>query len=404
MGLCCRNNSAVVQTDKGKATETYAKFFVEPSSSDEDTMKSRSDSEKERTSSDEDSLEHPSADAASATTPSTMYSLPTVKGNGTDPQRSLTSKKGGNGLKKTVSVTKGGSFADFFMNTSGLSKKSSFGEASALSVFNEFTKSPKNALPSVDEKSPDSSDDDIEEVSAKISITTESLKSSNDSRDENSLKSIRSGRSTGSKLPSLRMRSLREKKLSDERHDENGVLIQTKSKSDEKIMSSMSQDENGSLNTTKSKSDDEKSAKFMSQDESLDQTKTKSDDDKSVKFISQDKSLDQTKTKSDDDKSVKFISQDESLDQAKSKSDEKSAQSTGSQKLQNESNNEEQSVNSELKSLSWVSKFKVRSSNQLDQDDSINNQMVSTDGKTVDRDMALDDQAIATNYFGCCGI
>lgn len=363
MGICCRNNSAVVQTDKGKATETYAKFFVDPSSSDENTAKSRSDSEKEETSSEENSSEHPSTDAASATTRSTIHSLPMVEENGTDPQRSLTSK-GGSGLKKTVSVTKGGSFADFFMNSSGLSKNSSFGEASALSMFNEFTKSPKSALPSVDEKSSDSSDDDIEEVSAKISITTESLKSSDDSRDGNSLKSVPTARSTGSKsLPSLRMRSLREKKLSDERHDENGGLIQTKSKSDEKIMSSMSQDENGSHITTKSKSDDEKSVKFMSQDESLHQTK--------------------------------------------SKSDEKSAQSTGSQKLQDEKNNEEQSVNSDLKSLSWVSKFKVGSNNQMavrPQDDSINNQMMSTDGKTVDRDMALDDQAIATNYFGCCGI
>jgi hypothetical protein len=384
MGICCRNNSAVVQTDKGKATETYAKFFVDPSSSDENTAKSRSDSEKEETSSEENSSEHPSTDAASATTRSTIHSLPMVEENGTDPQRSLTSK-GGSGLKKTVSVTKGGSFADFFMNSSGLSKNSSFGEASVLSMFNEFTKSPKSALPSVDEKSSDSSDDDIEEVSAKISITTESLKSSDDSRDGNSLKSVPTARSTGSKLPSLRMRSLREKKLSDERHDENGGLIQTKSKSDEKNMSSMSQDENGSHITTKSKSDDEKSVKFMSPDESLNQTKSKSDDEKSVNIMSQ----------------------DESLHQTKSKSDEKSAQSTGSQKLQDEKNNEEQSVNSDLKSLSWVSKFKVGSNNQMavrPQDDSINNQMISTDGKTVDRDMALDDQAIATNYFGCCGI
>ena len=285
------------------------------------------------------------------------------------------------------------------MSASGLSKTSSSGEQSAFSMFNAFgkteTASPRKLLPSVDEQDlPDSSDDDIEEVTAKIFIANSTSEKLDNSRDGDSGVSLKSARSTGSQLPSLRMKSLRERSSSSEKQDESRSHHESKSKSDEQGIQSISHDEIRNHNETKTKSDDE-GITCISQNGSgnltSNGTKLKKEDS-GTKFI---RALNQTKSKSLDS-SLKPISQGSSgsLSQGKSKSDEKGVQSNITETTQVEHGNQVDGVNSDVRSMTWVSNLKAGSQSD-------------TKGQTEVNEKTTDDfvnVSLNANYpFGCCG-
>ena len=210
MRLCCRNNSAVAQTEK--ATENYASFFLEKSTSGGNTAENPSHSGSETIS----SLNDESEDAAIITD----HSQPTVRKSSTDQSFQAAvnnTSEGGTDLKKSLSVTKGRSFADFFLSKSD-SKTSSVGEQTVQSVFNDYQKTTTQyptgvGLASVNEIVDVSSEDDVEEVIASISIPGENIEKSKSSSSSVSGGSSKIVRNIGSSLPSLRMRSLTERSL-----------------------------------------------------------------------------------------------------------------------------------------------------------------------------------------------